>query len=138
MPISIIPDEAELRRIRARVTEVAWMIRALNGRCTDEHPKLLLSLIETWPDHQVRSLAATLDPGRRFDRRDASLAAVRALAERRSQLVAELLSGGRGIVKEGPMPSSTIAERSGIALISSLPITSKNALSICSIDGKPS
>jgi hypothetical protein len=79
MPISIIPDEAELRRIRARVTEVAWMIRALASPCADDHAKALLSLVKSWPDHQVQSLAAMLTNSQQLESREASLNSLRLL-----------------------------------------------------------
>jgi hypothetical protein len=98
MSISVIPTEAELRRIRARVTEVAWMIRALNTSRLEGSPQTLLNLVESWPDHQVQSLAAMLVAGEKFESREAALEAVRDLVKRKVQLLAELLSeiGGVG------------------------------------------
>jgi hypothetical protein len=94
MSISLIPTEAELRRIRARVTEVAWMIRALNTSRAEVSPVALLKLIESWPDHQLQSLAAMLIDGEQSESREAALAAVRAVIEKRSQLLIELLKDG--------------------------------------------
>ena len=93
MSISVIPSEAELRRIRARVTEVAWMIRALNTARAERSSEALLKLIESWPDHQMQSLATMLIGGEQFESREAALAAVRDLTQRRAQHFAELLSG---------------------------------------------
>jgi hypothetical protein len=92
MSINVIPTEAELRRIRARLTEVAWMIRALNTSRTGGGPDALLNLIENWPDHQVQSLAAMLIDGELFESREAALAAICNLIEKRWRLFTELLN----------------------------------------------
>jgi hypothetical protein len=91
--INVIPTEAELRRIRARVTEVAWMIRAFNTSDANGNPEVLMNLVESWPDHQVQSLAATLVGSRKFESREAALAVIRHFLERRVQLLKELLRG---------------------------------------------
>jgi hypothetical protein len=69
MPTSVIPAEAELRRIRARMTEVRWMIRALNRSPADWYPEALFCLIKSLADHLVPSLAATLNDGQQFESR---------------------------------------------------------------------
>jgi hypothetical protein len=91
MSISVVPTEAELRRILARVTEVAWMIRALNVPRSNGNSDALLNLVESWPDHQLQSLAAMLIDSEQFETREAALAAIRDLVERRARLFIELL-----------------------------------------------
>jgi hypothetical protein len=67
------------------------MIQALNTSRSAGNPETLLNLIESWPDHQVQSLAAMLVARERFESREAASAAVRELVEKRWQLFTELL-----------------------------------------------